>query len=190
MVHQLEGRFSQRLGQFLGIRDGRRTADELRLRSIKFANPPESSHYIREMTAIHAAVVMELVDHYVAKILEALRPLGVVRQNAAMQHVRIGQYHVGAFANGPARVLRSVAIVSESADVGAHGVHRGLEFVQLIFGQSFGGKQVHRARAGVIDQTLQYRQVVAKRFATGGGRHYDDILPVVAMPESFGLMCV
>ena len=98
-----------------------------------------------------------------------------MRQNARVQHVGIGQHDVGPFANGAARVLRRVAIVGERAQFGTHGIHRRLKFVKLILGQRLGRKQIHRARAGIGDQPIQHRQVVAEGLAAGGGRDHHHI---------------
>ena len=189
-IHQLKWRFHQRLGQLLGIRNGRRTADELRLRAIELADPLQPAHHVRQMAAVNAAIIMQFVDHHVAQVLETFRPLGVMRQNAAVQHVRIGQHHVGALANGAARILRRVAVVGERADIRPHGVHRRLKFVKLILGQRLGGKQVHGARARIVDQALEHRQVVAQRLAAGRGRDHHDILARDAVLKSFRLVRV
>ena len=58
-------------------------ADELRLRSVELADAPESAQQVREVAAVDAAVVVQLVDDDVAQILEVLRPLGVMRQDPA-----------------------------------------------------------------------------------------------------------
>ena len=142
------------------------------------------------MAAVDAAIVVQLVDHDVAQILEALRPAGVMRQDAAVQHVRIGQHDVGALADGLARVLRRVAVVGEGADVGAHRVDGALEFVQLILGQRLGGEQIHGARVRIAQQQVQHRQVVAERLAAGGGRDDDRVGAGADQVEGFRLVGV
>ena len=92
---------------------------------------------------------MQFIDNHISKIFEALRPLRVMRQNTAVQHVRIRQHHIRALADGSARILRSIAIVRERLDIGIHRVDRSLEFVQLVFGERLRRKQVHRASAGI-----------------------------------------
>ena len=187
-IHQFERRFYQRLGQFFGIRDSRRTADELRPRSIELANSFQPADYVRQMAAVHAAIIVQLIDHHIAKVLETFRPLGVMRQDTAVQHVRIGQHHIGALANGAARILRSVAVVSERADIRSHGVHGRLKFVKLVLGQCFGRKQIHGARARLVDQALEHGQVVAQRLAAGSRRDDHDILARDAVLKSFRLV--
>ena len=111
-------------------------------------------------------------------------------QNPAMQHVRIGQHHVGALPDGFAGILRGVAIVGEGPDIRAHRVNDGLEFVKLVFGQRLGRKQVHGARAGVFHQTVQDGKVVTKRLTTGRRRDDRGVLAGPDVLESLGLMAV
>ncbi len=112
----------------------------------------------------------------------------MVRQDAAVQHVGIGQHDVGALADGAAGILRRVAIVGERADLGAHRVHRRLEFVQLILGQRLGGKQVKGAGVGIFNQALENRQVVAKRLAAGSRSDHHDVLAFQAQLERLRLV--
>ena len=107
-----------------------------------------------------------------------------------MQHVRIGEHHVGPLPDGFARVLRRVAVIGEGADRRSHRIHRTLEFVQLIFRQRLGRKQVHGAGAVVGQQPVGHRQVVAKRLAAGGGRHHHHVLAGFERGESLRLVGV
>ena len=133
---------------------------------------------------------MQLVNNDVAQVLERLGPLGVVRQNAGVQHVGIGKHHVGAFADGAAGVLRRVPVVGEGAEFGTHGVDGALEFGELVLGQRLGGEQIQRASAGIGNQALEHRQVVAQRLAGGGGRHYHYVASGGGVFERLGLVRV
>ena len=62
--------------------------------------------------------------------------------------------------------------------------------MQLILGQSFGGEQIHRPRSWIVHQPLQYRQVVAQRFAAGGRRHYHHVPALGASLEGVRLVHV
>ena len=95
-LHQFEGLAGQRLGQFARIGDGGRAADELRLGIVELADALQAAQQVRQVAAVDAAIVVQLVDHDVAQVLEIARPLGVVRQDAGVQHVGIGEHHVGA----------------------------------------------------------------------------------------------
>ena len=100
------------------------------------------------------------------------------------------KHHVGALADGAAGVLRRIAVVGEGAQFGTHGVNGALEFGELIFGQRLGGEQVQRARAGIGNQPLEYREVVAQRLAGGGGRHHHHIASGCGVGERLGLVRV
>ena len=113
------------------------------------------------MAAVYAAIVVQLVDDHIAQILEQLGPARVVRQNAGVQHVRIGEHDVGALADGLAGVLGRIAIVGECPDLGPHFVDGALQFVELVFGQRLGREQIHGAGAGIVQQQIQDGQVVA-----------------------------
>ena len=72
-----------------------------------------------------------------------------------VQHVGIGQHHVGALADGAARVLRRVAIVGERADFASPSASTApWSSCELVLGERLGGKQIHRARAGFGDQAF------------------------------------
>ena len=88
-----------------------------RLRSVEFADALQPPQQVRQMAAVDAAIIMQLVDDDVAQILEQLGPARVVRQDAGVQHVGIGQHDVGALADGLAGVLRRIAIVGEGAQI-------------------------------------------------------------------------
>ena len=51
------------------------------------------------------------------QVLEELDPLGVVRQDAGVEHVGVGQDDVAAGPDGLAGVLGRVAVVGEDADL-------------------------------------------------------------------------
>jgi len=114
------------------------------------------------VAAIHAAVIVQLVDHDVAQVFEIPRPAGMVRQDSGVHHVGIGEHHVGPLPDGLAGVLGRIAIVGEGADFRTHLLHCAVKFVELVFGQRLGGKQVHGARAGIAQQQIQHRQVCSR----------------------------
>ena len=93
------------------------------------------------MGAVDPAVAVHLVHHHVAQVLEQLHPLGVVGQDALVEHVGVGDHDVGAGADGLAGVLRGVAVVGEGADVGPQGLDGGVELGELVLGQRLRGKR-------------------------------------------------
>ena len=102
-----KGCSGERFGQFARVGDGGGAADELRLGAVELADAPQAAQQVGQVAAVDAAVVVQLVDHDVAQVLEVARPAGVVRQDAAVQHVGIGEHHIGALADGFAGVLRA-----------------------------------------------------------------------------------
>ena len=92
----------------------------------------------------------------------------MMRKNAGVQHIRIGDHHVAPRTHRPASVGRGVAIISEDSQIGAHLLIHLHEFGQLILRQSLGGKHVESARGPVFQNTLQNRQIVAECFARSG----------------------
>ena len=87
-----------------------------------------------------------------------------------MQHVGIREDDVAALADGFARVAGSVAIVGEDAEGIFEARGEIVKLGQLILSQRFGGEEIERAGVSVFEDSIQDRQVVAERFAGGGGR--------------------
>jgi hypothetical protein len=106
----------QSLGQFPGVRDGRGTQHEHRIRAVEPADATQPPDHVGDVGTEHTAVGMHLVDDHEAQVLEELRPLGVMRQHALVQHVRVRDHDVAPGAHRPAGIARSVAVEGEGAD--------------------------------------------------------------------------
>ena len=72
------------------------------------AQPPE---HVADVRAEDAAVDVRLVDDDVAEVLEHVAPAVVVREDADMEHVGVGQDQVRPLADLPAPVELGVAVV-------------------------------------------------------------------------------
>src|SRR2546421_7264218 len=94
LANEFERLSRKLLRKFLWIRDCRGRADELRLAAVELADAREPPEEIREMTAKHAAIRVQFVNHDELQILEQLRPLRVVREDALVQHVRVAEDNV------------------------------------------------------------------------------------------------
>jgi len=174
-VHQVEGIAGQGFGQLPRVGNGCGAADEPRPRSVEFADSLEAVDQVGQVAAVNSPIVMQFVDNDIAQVLEVFGPARVMRQDPAVQHVRVGQDNVGALPDGLARFLGSIAVICEGANAAAGFVHSGLEFVQLVLGQRLGGKQIHRPRLCIRQQEVEDGQVITKRFAAGGGGDDDDV---------------
>ena len=128
------------------------------------------------MAAENAAIGVQFVQHDVAQIFEEAHPFGVVRQNAGVQHVRVGENHVAALANGFARVAGRVAVIGEDAEAVIETRSEIVQFGELVLRQRLGGKEIQRARVGIFKHGVQHGQVVAKRLARSSGRNDNEIL--------------
>ena len=93
-----------------------------------------------------------------------------------MQHVRIGQDHMSAFACRLARIAGRIAVVGKNSKTIVEARRQIVQLGQLVLGQCLGREQVQRPRVGVFQNCVQYRQVVAQRFAGSRRRHHHEIL--------------
>ncbi len=179
----------QRLGMRLRVADRRRAQDELRLRPIERADALEPAQYVGDVAAEHAAIGMHLVDHHVLQVLEELRPLGVMRQDALVQHVRVGDDDVAVQADRLARVARRVAIEGEGFYAEVAGAVELQQLGHLVLRQRLGREQVQRlGTAG--HRRGHHRQRVAQRLAAGGGGYHGHVLATRGGIPRFGLVAV
>ncbi len=95
------------------IRNRRRGTDELRVRPVKSRDAPQSSQYVGQVAAKHAAVRVQFVEDNVAQIFKQALPARVVRQNPRVQHVGIRKHNVAALADGLARIGGRIAVVGK-----------------------------------------------------------------------------
>ena len=62
------------------------------------------------MAAVDPAIIVQLIDDDIPQIFETFRPFRVVGQDAAVQHIRIGEHNLGIVFNSAPGVLWCVAI--------------------------------------------------------------------------------
>ncbi len=91
--HVVEAR--QPRGQLARVGDRRRREQEARGGAVQLADPPQPPQHVGDVRAEDAAVDVGLVDHDHREVLEEVAPGGVVGQDPEVQHVRVGQDHVG-----------------------------------------------------------------------------------------------
>ena len=133
---------------------------------------------------------MQFVNHNVFKVYKELLPLGVMGQNARMQHVRIGDDDMPLPANRLACIIGGIAVVGEGFDVSLQFGDQAVGFMHLVLGQRLGGKKIKGPCFRLIENALQDRQIVAQRFAAGRGGHQNDILAVPDKAHGLGLMLI
>ena len=181
--------FDQRLRVLAGVADGGRAQDELRADTIERTHALQPADDVGHVRAEHAAIGVHLVDHHITQAFEELRPLGVMRQDRLVQHVRIADHHIAVQTDRLAGVAGRVAIKRERLDAKIAGLVQLQQFGHLVLGQRLGGKQVQRL--GVLPQGRgKHRQRVAQRFARRRGRDDGDVFARLACRPRPGLMAV
>ncbi len=182
--------FEKARSEFPGIGDGCGATNKLRIAAVKTRDAAESAENIAKMATEDAAVGVQFVDDNVAKIFEQARPARVMRENAGVQHVGIGENDLAFFADSFAGIGGRVAIVGENAEAIVETLIQIVEFGKLVLCKGFGGEQVERAGVGIFQDGVQDRQVVAERFSGSGGGDDDDIFSGVDRFCCCGLMSV
>src|SRR6185369_12421145 len=101
----------QSLGQFLWISNRGGGKNELRRGTIEFRHPFEPADHIGNMGAKHAPVGMSLIDDNETQVCKEVAPVGVMRQNAGVEHIRVRQYDTRVLADERPRRGRSIAVI-------------------------------------------------------------------------------
>ncbi|KAG1470376.1 hypothetical protein G6F57_011813 [Rhizopus arrhizus] len=173
----------------LRIADGGRAQDELRLHAVERADALEPAQHVGDVAAEHAAVGVHFVDDDVAQVLEELRPLGVMRQDRLVQHVRVGDHDIAVQADSLARVAGGVAVEGEGFHPQIAGAVELQQLGHLVLGQCLGREQVQRLGL-VLHRRADHRQGVAQRLAAGGGGDDGHVLAALAGFPGLGLVAV
>ena len=69
----------------------------------------------------------------------------MVRKDASVQHVRIGEHDMAFFADGFASVAGRVAVISKHAKAILEALIQVVKYGELILRQGFGGEQIKGA---------------------------------------------
>ena len=160
------------------------------MRAVELAYAPEPPYHVGKIRAEHAPVGVYLVYHHVAEVLKQLYPLGVVRQYARVQHVRVGHDYVPGLAYRLARRNRRVAVKRERLYGRVHGLDDLVQLGHLVAGERLGREQIKRPRLAVFQHLAQHRQVVAHGLARGRGRDHHEVLARCRQIQRAALMRV
>ena len=77
------------------VADGRRGQDEHGFAAIAGRDPLQPAQHLRDVRAEDTAVAVALVDDDEAKPLPERRPALMAGKECVVEHVRIGEHHVG-----------------------------------------------------------------------------------------------
>ena len=114
---------------------------------------------------------MQLVEDDVAESHEKGLPPSVVRKDPDVQHVRVGEHHVGVAPGPRALVGRGVAVVGDGDQTGHVQAPKGAE---LVLGQGLGGEHEEGRTRLIVEDGLGDRELVAERLARRRSRRHRD----------------
>ena len=124
------------------------------------------------MGAEHPAQGVGLVHDHVGEPAEEGRPALVAGEDAAVEHVRVGQDQVGAAPDHRPVGGRGVAVVGRRPDPGEG---EGADGAELVAGQGLGGGEVQGAAVALAEQGVEHRELVAEALAGGGAGGHDHV---------------
>jgi hypothetical protein len=158
-IDELEIETGETLRELHGVRDRRGGQHEARIRAVSGRHPPQAPQHVRDVRAEYAAIDVCLVDDHEREIRQEVAPAVVVRKDADMEHVGIGQDEVRPLADRRPLALRGIAVVDRVAESG----HAKLcETAPLVLCERFGRIEVEGPRPRVDGQHVQDGKVEAQ----------------------------
>ena len=131
---------------------------------------------------------MDFVDDDVLQVFKQLDPLGMMRQNTGMEHVRVGYDDMPRLPHLPAGGRRRVPVVCKGFNVNVHRFDQLVQLGNLIRRQRLCRKEIQRSRIAVFQNGVQHRQIVAHCFAGSRRRNHADIPALRHAVKRFTLM--
>ncbi len=164
------------------------------------ADPAQPAHEVGDVGPEHAAVAVGLVHDDVAEAPEEPGPPGVVRQDAEVQHVGVGEDEVGVVPDPAPGGGIGVAVVRFGPD---RGELQRPDRCQLVGGKGLGGGEVEGDGAVVVDlagigqdpelgtmDRVQGRQLIGQGLAGGRAGGNDHVLAGVGQLGGLDLVPV
>ena len=176
------------VGKLLGVGDGGGAGHDLRSRAVELGDAQQPPQHVGQVAAEDAAIDVQLVEHDEAQVLEQSGPLRVVRQNALVEHVGVGDDDVPGLPYLAPRGRRRVTVIGEGLDIGVRHLDQRVELVQLVLRQGLGGEEVERAGLGVVEDGLDDWHVVAEGLARGRAGDDADVFAVKHLRDGLGLV--
>ena len=175
----------QSLGQLAGVGDRRGGEQELRIGPVDAGEPPEPAKDVSNVGAEDAAVDVRLVDDDIAEVGEDITPAVVVRQDADMEHVRVGEDQVRPLANLPPLGPGCVAVIDRGLDPWRAELGQR---TNLVLGQRLRRVEVERPQLGLAGKGVEDGKVERERLAGRGAGGDDQVLAAGRRVPGRGLM--
>ena len=173
------------VGELDGVGDRGAGENEARLGAVGVSEPSQSAQHVGHVRAEHASVGVSLVDHHEGEVREDVAPVAVVREDAHIEHVGVGEDQVAASADGPALLARGVAVVDRRAQ---EGRAQRVELAGLVLSERLGRVEVERAGGAIAGEDVEDRQVEGERLAAGGAGGDDGVATVEGGGVGLGLV--
>jgi len=93
------------------------------------------------MAAKDAAIIMKFINDDIFKILKKLDPLGMVGENARVQHVGIGNNDMTLATYSSPGILRRISIIGKYFDTSPGHLNCFIQFSKLVLRKSLGRKR-------------------------------------------------
>ena len=141
---------------------------------------------MRDVGAEHATQHVQLVDDDVVETRQEGGPPGMAGKHGRMQHLGVGEHHVGGRAHPRTLLGGRVAVVGAGYDLGK--LVRS-ERTELVLGERLGGEQQQRS-AGVARASCSFGDgdLIAARLARCGAGGNDHRVPGTNEVDGLGLM--
>ena len=145
----------------------------------------QAAHDIGDIGSEHAAIGVHLVNNNHAQVGEESPPAAVIRENALVQHVGVGENDVAPVADFSAQALRRVTIIRpcHKSDTQTLLVEC-IQPPQLVLGKRFQRENIKASGVRLILKPFQDRQVIDHGFTAGRRRGHNHIFTVPNLVDS------
>ncbi len=130
---------------------------------------------------------VHLVHHHVLQPMEEVGPGGVVGEDAHVEHVGVGEHHVGALPDAGSFVVGGVTVVGGDRHLGDAQL---AEAAGLVLGQRLGGVEQQGGGAGSGQDPLGDRDLETERLPGGGTRRQHRVATLPDAADGLGLVSV
>ncbi len=179
VIHQHDRRLDQPFGKLLRVGNRCAGADEHRVAAMEPAHAPQPPQHVRHVATEHAPVRVQLVQHDELQVAKEVRPARVVRQDAHVKHVGVGDDDAALAPDLRTLAGGCVAVIDIERDLHP-GVERAYQLAKrrrLILRERLRREEVQRRRARVVQYVLDGGQVIGQRLAGRCAGHQHDVLP-------------
>ena len=171
---RLDRQADQPGGQLGRVAEGGRGEHEGRAGPVAGGQAAQAAQDRGHVRAEHPAQGVGLVHDHVGEPAEEGGPALVAGEDAAVEHVRVGQHQVGAAPDHRPVGGRGVAVVGRRPDPGQG---EGADGAELVAGQGLGGGEVQGGAVALAEQGVEHRELVAEALAGGGAGGHHHVAP-------------